>query len=157
LLSENITIKIYITIIFHVLYDCDTWSPILTEKRTLRVSENRVLRRIHEPKQYEVIGVWRRLQNEGPHDLYSSLNIITVIKSRSTRWAGYVDSMGEKRGAYRVLIGKSEGKKPLGRPTRRWEDNIKLSEMVGTDWINLVQDRNSWQALVNAIMSLRVP
>jgi hypothetical protein len=120
------------------------------------VFENRVLRRIHEPKRYEVIGEWRRLQNADLHDLYSSFNTIRVIKTRSTRWAGYVDSMGEKRGTYRVF-GKSEGKRPLGKPTRRWEDNIKLSEMVGMDWIDLVQDRNSWQALVNAIMNLRVP
>ena len=108
------------------------------------MSENRVLRRIHEPTRDEVIGEWRRLQNEGLHDLYSSLNTTTVIKSRSTRWAGYVDSMGEKRGAYRVLLRKSEGKRPLGRHTRRWEDNIKLSEVVGTYWINLAQDRHSW-------------
>jgi hypothetical protein len=119
--------------------------------------ESRVLRRIHEPKRDEIIAEWRRMQNEGLHDLYSSLNTIRVIKSRSTRWVGYVDSMGEKRGAYRVLLGKSEGKRPFGRPTRRWEDNIKLSEMVGMDWIDLVQDRNSWQAVVNAIMNLRAP
>ena len=157
LLSENITIKIYITIIFHVLCDCKTWSLTFREERTLRVFENRVLRRINEPKRDEVIAEWRSLQNEGLHDLYSSLNTTWVIKSRSTRWARYVDSMGEKRGGYRVLLGKSDGKRPLGRPTCRWEDNIKLSEMVGMDWIDLVQDRNSWRALVNAIMNLRVP
>ena len=116
-----------------------------------------MLRRIHEPKRDEVTVEWRRLQNEGLHDLHSSLNTIRVIKSRSTRWAGYVDSMGEKRGAHRVLLGKSEGKRSLRRPTRRWEDNIKLSEMVSMDWVDLVQDRNSWQALVKAIMNRRVP
>ena len=96
LLSENITIKIYITTIFHVLYDCETWS-LFREERTLGVFENRVLRRIHEPKRDDVIGELRRLQNEGLHVLYSSLNTIRVIKSRSTRWARYVDGMGEER------------------------------------------------------------
>ena len=85
-----------------------------------------MLRGIYEPGRDEVIAEWRRLQNEGLRDLYSSLSNIRVIKSRSTRWAGYVDSMGEKRGGYRVLLGKSDGKRPLGRPTRKWEDNIKL-------------------------------
>ena len=127
------------------------------EERTLRVFENRVLRRIHKPKRDEVIAEWRSLQNEGLHDLYPSLNVIWMIKSRSTRWAGYVDSMGEKRGGYRVLLGKSYGKRPLGRPMRRWEDNIKLREMVGMDWIDLVQARNSWRTHVNAIMNLRIP
>jgi hypothetical protein len=92
LLSENITIKIYITLILHVLYEGEAWSPTFREERTLRVFENRVLRRIYEPKRDEVTGEWRRLHNEGLHDPYSSLNTIRVIKSRSMRWAGYVDS-----------------------------------------------------------------
>ena len=92
-----------------------------------------MLRAIYESKRDEVIAEWRRLQNEGPHDLYPSLSSIRVIKSTSGRWAGYVDSTGEKRGGYRVLLGKSDGKRPLGRPTRKWEDNIKLSEMVSMD------------------------
>jgi hypothetical protein len=88
--------------------------------------ENRVLRRIFGPKRDEVTGGWRRLHNEELNDLYSSSNIFRVIKSRSMGWAGHVARMGEGRGAYRILVGRPEGRRPLGRPRRRWEDNIKM-------------------------------
>jgi hypothetical protein len=94
----------------------------------LRVFENRVLRRIFGPKRDEVTGEWRRLHNKELYALYSSPNIIRVITSRRLRWAGHVARMGERRGAYRVLVGKPEGRRPLGRPRRRWEDNIKMWE-----------------------------
>jgi hypothetical protein len=92
----------------------------------LTVFENRVIRRIFEPKRDEITGEWRKLNNEELDDLYSSPNIIRVIKSRRMRWAGHVARVGERRGAYRVLLGKPEGKRQLGRPRRRWEDNIKM-------------------------------
>jgi hypothetical protein len=124
------------------------------------VFENRVLRRIFGPKRDEVTGKWRRLHNE-ELDLYLSPNIVRVIKSRRMRWAGHVARMGEKRGAYTILVGRPEGRRPLGRPRRRWEDNIKtdLQEVgwVGMNWIELAQDRDKWRALVNAVMNLLVP
>jgi hypothetical protein len=101
------------------------------------------------------------LYNDELHNLYSSPNIVRVIKSRRMRWAGHVARMGEGRGIYRVLVGRSEGKRPLGRPSRRWEDSIKtdLREIGfnGTNWILLVQDRVQWRAYVNTVMNLRVP
>jgi hypothetical protein len=90
------------------------------------VFENRVLRRIFGPKRDEITGELRRLHNEELNDLYSSPTIIWVIKSRRMRWAGCVARMGEGRGAYRVLVGRPEGRRPLGRPKRKWEDNIKM-------------------------------
>jgi hypothetical protein len=90
------------------------------------VSENRVLRRIFGPKRDEVTGGWRGLHNEKLHNLYSSPSIFRIIKSRRMRWAGHVARMEEKRNAYRILVGKPEGKRPLGRPRRRWVDNIKM-------------------------------
>jgi hypothetical protein len=97
----------------------------LREECRLRVFENRVLRRTLGPKRDEVTGKWRRLHNNELYALYSSRNIIRVIKSRRLRWAGHVARIGEKRGAYRVLVGKPEGRRPLGRPRHIWEDNIK--------------------------------
>jgi len=92
---------------------------------------------------------------------YSSPNIVRVIKSRRKRWAGHVALMGDWRGVYRVLVGKPEGKRPLGRPRRRWEDNIKMDlqgvECGSMDWIDLAQDRDRCWALVSAVMNLRVP
>jgi len=98
----------------------------LREERRLRVFENSMLRRIFGPKGDEITGEWRKLHNEVLTDLYSSPNIIWVIKSRRMRWAGHVARMGERRGVCRVLVGKPEGKRPLGRPRRKWEDNIKI-------------------------------
>jgi hypothetical protein len=116
--------------------------------------------RIFVPKREED-GSWRKLHNDDIHSLYSSLNIVTVIKSRRMRWAGHVARMGEGRGVYRVLVGRPEFKRPLGRPRRRWEDNIKidLRETVidGANWIHLAQDRVQWRAFVIAVMNLRVP
>jgi len=125
------------------------------------VFENRVLRRIFGPKGDEVRGKWRKLHNEEHNDLYSSPSIVRVIKSKGMRWAGYVASMGERRGVYRVLVGKPEGKRPFGRPRRRWEENIKtdLQEVGcgGMDWIELDEDWKRWRALVKTVMNLRVP
>jgi hypothetical protein len=126
LLSKNTKIKIYTSIILSVvLYGCETWSLTLREEHRLRVFENMVLRKIVGPKRYEVTGEWRRLHNEELHDLYSSRNIIHVIKSRRMRWAGHVARMREGRGTYRILVGRREGRRPLGRPRHRWEHNIK--------------------------------
>jgi hypothetical protein len=122
------------------------------------VFENRVLRRIFRPKRDEVTGEWRKLHNEELH--YSSPSIIRIIKSRRIRWAGHVARMGEKRNAYRLLVGKPEGKRPLGRSRRRWVDNIRMDlGEVGwcdVDWIGLAKDRNSWRALVSSVLNLRV-
>jgi len=107
------------------------------------------------------MGEWRRLHNEELNDLYSSPNIVRVIKSRRIRWAGHVARMGEKTGVYRVLVGKLEGRRPMGRPWRRWVDNIRMDlQEVGRgymEWIGLDQDRDRWRTLVSAVMNLRVP
>jgi len=120
-----------------------------------------VLKRIFGPKRDEVTGEWRKLHIEELNDLYCSPNIFRVIKSRRMRWARHVARMGERRGVYRVLVGKPEGKRQLGRPRLRWEDNIKMGlqvvECVSMDWIELVQYRDRWRKLVNVIMNLRVP
>ena len=107
------------------------------------------------------MGEWRRLHNEELNDLYSSPNIVRVIISRRMRWTGHVGRMGEERRVYRVLVGKPEGRRPLGRPRRRWADNIIMDlQEVGCgymDWIGLAQDRDRWRTVVSAVMNLRVP
>ena len=119
------------------------------------------VRRLFGSRRDEVTGEWRRLHKEELNDLYCSPNIVRVIKSRRMRLAGHLARMGEERGAYRVLVGKPEGKRPLGRPRRRWVDNIGLDlQEVGcgcVDWIGLAQDRDRWRTLVIAVTNLRVP
>jgi hypothetical protein len=116
-----------------------TWSLTLRKERRLRMFENRVLKKVFGPKRDEVTGKWRKLHNEELNDLYFLPNIVRVVKSRRMKWAGHVARMGEDRGVHRVLAGKPEGKRPLGRPRRRWEDILrwifrKLEEVVGTGW-----------------------
>jgi hypothetical protein len=131
----------------------------LREEHRLRIFESRVLR-IFGPKREED-GWWRRLHNDELHSLYSSPNIVKVIKSRWVRWAGHVARMWEERGVYRVLVGKPQGKRPLVRPRRRWKENIKLDPreigIDGTNWIRLAQDRDQWRDFVNTVMNLRAP
>ncbi|KAJ4443710.1 hypothetical protein ANN_05385 [Periplaneta americana] len=151
LLSKNLKVRIYKTVILPVLlYGCETWTLTLREEHRLRVFENKVLRKIFGAKRDEVTGEWRKLHNTELHALYSSPDIIRNLKSRRLRWAGHVARMGESRNAYRVLVGRPEGKRPLGRPRRRWEDNIKMDlREVGyddRDWLNLAQDRDRWRA-----------
>jgi len=120
-----------------------------------------VLRRVFWHKGDEVTGKWRKLHNEELSDLYSLPNKVRVVKSRRMRWAGHMARMGQGRGMHRVLVGKPEGKRSLGRPRRRWEDNIKmnLQEVGGGygDWMELAQDRDRWRALVSTAMKFRVP
>ena len=144
-----------------VLYGCENWSLTLREERRLRVFENRVLRRVFGLKRDDVTREWRKLHSEEHSDLYSLPNIVLVVKSRRMRWAGHVARMGEARGVHSVLIGKPDGKRPLGRPRRRWDDNIKMDLQEagggGGDWMELAQDRDRWRALVGTVRNLRVP
>jgi hypothetical protein len=125
------------------------------------VLESRVLRRIFGPKRDDVTGDWRKLHNEELHNLYSSPNIIRMIKSKRMRWVGHVARVGETRNAYRILVGKAEGKRPLGRPRGSWVDNIKMDLIeIGwdsMDWIELAPDRAQWRAVVNTVMNPQVP
>jgi hypothetical protein len=138
---KNVKVRKCKTVILPVvLYGCETWSLTEREEHKLRVFENRVLRRIFGPKRDGVMGGWRKLYNEELHNLYSLPSIIRIIKSRRMRWVGHVTRMGEKRNVYWLLVGKAEGKKPLGRPRHRWIDNIKMDlfrdriECCGLDW-----------------------
>jgi hypothetical protein len=159
-IKKNLKIKIYKTAILPVvLYGCEAEVSHFEEHR-LRVVENREWRRIFGPKREED-GSGRKLHNDELHSLYSSPNIVRVIKSRRMRWAGHVACMGEGRGVYRVLVGKPEGKRPLRRPRRRWDDDIKMDlREIGIDgakWIRLAQDRVQRRAFVGTVMNLRVP
>jgi len=141
----DLKLKIYRTIILlGVMYGCETWLLTLREECRLRVFENRMLRRIFEPKRDKVTREWRKLHNEELNDLYPSSNIVWVIKSRRMRWAGHVAHMRERRGVNRVLGGKPEGKTPLVRPRSRWEDNIKMDLQeagcgvwTGSSWLRI--------------------
>jgi hypothetical protein len=159
-LSKNAKVRLYKTLILPLaLWGYETWSLTLKEEHRLRVFENRVLRRIFGPKKYEVTGGWRKLPNEKLHNLYSAKynendQVMEDEMGRlcSMNWA--------KKHAYRILMGKSKGKRPLGRPRCGWVDNIimDLREIGwgGMDWIDLAQDRDQWRALVNTAMNLWV-
>jgi hypothetical protein len=143
LLSKNVKVRIFKTIILPVVLNgCGTWSLTASVEHKLRVFENRVLRRIFGPKRDGMMGGWRKLHNEELHNLYSSPSIIRIIKSRRMGWAGHAARMVEKRNVYRLLVGKPEGKRPLGRPRRKWMDNIKIDLLeIGlnvVDWTGLV-------------------
>jgi len=141
-----------------VLYGCETWSLTLRKEHRLRVFENRMLRRTFGPKREEDES-WRKLHNDKLHSLYSSPNIVRVIKSKRMRWAGHVTRM-EEGSVCRVLFGRLEKKRPMGRPRRTWEDNIKLDLrkiIDGGNWIRLTQDRVQWRTFLSAIMNLRFP
>jgi hypothetical protein len=161
LLPRNVKFKIYKTTILPVvLYRFETWSLTLREEHRLRVFENMVLRRIFGLKRDKVAGEWRMLHNEELHILYSSSNIIRQIKSRRMRWAERVERVGEETNVYKVLMGKPEGKRPLGKPRRRWEDGITMDlREIGcgsVDWVQLTRDRDRCRAVVNTVMNLRV-
>jgi hypothetical protein len=155
---EKLKVKIYRTVILPgVLYGCETWSLTLREEHRLRVFENRVLRRIFGPKRKE--GGHGKLHDDELHG--PSPNIFMVIKSRRMRWGGHVAHIGEGRGVYRVSVGRPKWKRPLGRPRRRWQDNIKVDlreiGIDGANWIRLAQDRVYWWAFVTTVMKLRIP
>ena len=123
--------------------------------------ENRVCRRIFRHMRDKITGKWRKLHNTELNDPYSLPSILPVIKSRRIRLAGHVSGMGKRRGVYRILVGKPEGKRPFGRPRRRREDNIKMDLQEvgckGMDCIELAQDKDRRRALVMAVMKLRLP
>ena len=126
------------------------------------LSKNKFEKLVHlVPKRDDVTGEWRKLHNEELNDLYFLPNTVRVVKSRRMRWAGHVAHMGEDRGVHRVLMGKPEGKRPLGRPRCTWEDNIKMDlQKVGGghgDWMELAQDRDRWRALVGTVRDFPVP
>ena len=133
----------------------------MREDHRLRVFEKRVLRIIFGSKRDGITGEWRKLHNEELNDLYSSPNIVRLIKWRRMRWAGEVARMEEGRGVHKVLVGKPEGKRPLGKPRRRWEINITMDHQeMGRgcgNWIELVQDRDRWRTPVSTVMYFRIP
>jgi hypothetical protein len=130
----------------------ETWSLILREEHNLRVFKNTMLREGLDRRGMKRLEIGRNLITRG-----CIVSIIRIIKSRRMRWAGHLARMEGKRNVYMGLVGKREGKRPLGRPRRRWIDNIKMMESVEVDWIGLAQDRYRWRTLVNSVMNLRVP
>jgi hypothetical protein len=155
LISKKLKIKIYGTVIFW-LYCMDVKLCPYFEEHKLKVFENRLLR-IFGPRRKED-GLWRKLHNE-LHSPYYSPNVVRMTKLM--RWAGHVAHMGEGRGVYRVLVGRPKGKRPLGRPRCRWEDNIKMDlREIGiyvANWIWLAEDRVQWRTFVNIVMNFWVP
>jgi hypothetical protein len=143
-----------------VLYGCETWPLTLKKEHGLKAFENRMLRRIFGPKRDEVTGEWRKLHNEELRDLYSSLSIIKILKPGRMTWAAHVARIGKNGNAYRIFVGRPEGKIALGRPRRRWVDNIRMElgevRWGDVDCIGLAQDRNRWRALVKSVFNLRV-
>jgi hypothetical protein len=139
---------------------CETWSLKLREEHRLRVFENRALRRIFGLRLDEVMEGWRKLHNKELRDLYTLPTIIRIMKSRRMRWTGHVARMGEKRNACRLLLGKPEGRRSLGRPRHRWVNNSRMDlGVVGwndVDWIGLAQDRDKWRSLVKMLGNYRV-
>jgi hypothetical protein len=135
----------------------ENWSLILGEELRLRVFENRVLRKLFGAKRDEVTGEWRKLHSEELNDLYSLPNIVWVVKSLVMSWGGHGGLIGAVGGVYRVLVGKPEGKRPLGRPRRRWQDNLQEVGGGCGDWVKLAQDRDGWQTLVSTVKNFRVP
>jgi hypothetical protein len=133
-------------------------SSHIREEHGLKVSENRVQR--FGPNRDDVTGEWRKLHNEELHILYSSQNIIRQINSRRMRWAGHMAHIEKERKLKKVLVGKYEEKRPLGRPRRRREDGIRIQLRENgwgiAEWIQLAQDRGRWRALANTLMNLRV-
>jgi len=133
----------------------------LREERKLRVFENIVLKRIFGPRRDEVTGEWRRLHNEELNDLFSSSNIVLVIKNEQNEMGWECGTYGGGQEVYRVLVGKPDGKRPLGRPRRRWVDNIRMDlQEVGCGYMDLIgmaQDRDRWRTIVSAVMNFRVP
>jgi hypothetical protein len=161
LLSKNLKIKIYRNTILHaVVYGYETWSLTLKDERRLRVFENRVLRITFGSKRNEVTGEWRKLHNEKLNDLYSSPNIVRVIKSSIVRWAGHVARMKRVKVYTGIWWEKVRERDNLKDPCVEWEDNSKMDlQAMGCgsmDWIDLAQDRDRWRALVNSVMNLWV-
>jgi hypothetical protein len=159
LVSSNVKVKIYKTRVLPVvLYGCETWSLTLREEYRLRVFENRVPRRIFGPKRDEVTGEWRTLHSGNLHNLYLTPNIIRQNKPKRMMCSGHVARLGEERKVYKVWVGKSEGKRPLGRAKSRWEDGIKIdlreTDREGVEWSLLSQNRDRWRAVVSAVMNL---
>jgi len=142
-------LKIYRTVILPViLYGCESWSTTLAVEHTLRVFENKVLRKVYGPKRDEMTGEWRRLHNKELHGLYDSPDIVKIIKSETTKVGRPCCSDGEKRRLYSILVGRPDGKRPLGRPGRRFEDNIRrdLREVGVRDenLLDIAQDKLQW-------------
>jgi hypothetical protein len=144
-----------------VPYGCENSSLTLRKKHKPRVFQKRVLKRIFGRKRDDLTGGWRKLHNKKLYNMHFAKSIIKMIKSRRMRWAGHVARMEEKRNAYRILVGKPEGRRLLGRPRRRRVDNIQMYlreiEWDSLDWIDLAQDRDNWRALVNVVMNIWAP